>query len=59
MGPYPPRVRRNHDVGPRGLAARRIYEPQPISQWGWGVSTLYGKISAWGSTAYVPGLLEL
>ena len=62
MRPNPPLVLRDLDVGPRGnLAARWLYEPQPVSnQWtGVGFPNRAGAVSTPGGIiVFAPGLLD-
>ena len=62
MGNYPPRVRRDLDVGPRSDSrARWLYEPQPLSTQGMtaGFPHRAGRYRPGGNNVFVPGLLEL
>ena len=61
---YPPRVRRDFDIGPRriyrrALASRASVNHQAATGVAVGVSTLCGVASARGITIFVPGLSEL
>ena len=62
MGTYPPRVRRDLGVGPRGNSRRALATKAPTNQQlasAVGVSIPHGKGSTRATSVFVPGLLEL
>ena len=62
MGNYPPRVRRDLGVGPRGNSRRALaslapaYQQSPSTLWGWGFHTLRGGIDP-GDLRFLPRLV--
>ena len=58
MGIFPPRVRRDLGVGPRGNSRRTwLHEPRQLTirHWGWGFHTLQGGIDPTASAFSSPG----
>ena len=60
--PYPPQLRWDLDVDPRGDSRSTLAPSAPVNQKsfdGGGVSTPCGAESSWGMTTFVPELLKM